>query len=325
MTNKKFIFLSIPFLAVVFSFFIILNLYFYKVPFRTLWINNSFIKKDNYAKSIKENKIVFTSGSNTLYGMETNIIEKELNIPTVNMAIHAGLKTEYILHRAKNILISGDIVILPMEYQNFTWDGKVEETYRDYILTHDKEYFKNMPLKEQFGFIFSITPYGLIKSMIEQKRTLKDAEIGKGYTVLTLNKNGDETYKEGTKIGFKTIPFELPNPYNIETYGLLKLKEFSKWCEDNNIKLFVTFPNTVNLKAYYEEPYTNYFNFLLEYFEKNNIKVIGKPTDSLYSIEYFYDTNYHMNSYGAKVRTFEFLEKLKQQINEYDLNKSILD
>ena len=233
------------------------------------------------------------------------------------MAIHAGLKTEYILHRAKNILISGDIVILPMEYQNFTWDGKVEETYRDYILTHDKEYFKNMPLKEQFGFIFSITPYGLIKSMIEQKRTLKDAEIGKGYTVLTLNKNGDETYKEGTKIGFKTIPFELPNPYNIETYGLLKIKEFSKWCEDNNIKLFVTFPNTVNLKAYYEEPYTNYFNFLLEYFEKNNIKVIGKPTDSLYSIEYFYDTNYHMNSYGAKIRTYEFLEKFK----EYDLNK----
>ena len=317
MTNKKFIFLSIPFLAVVFSFFIILNLYFYKVPFRTLWINNSFIKKDNYAKSIKENKIVFTSGSNTLYGMETNIIEKELNIPTVNMAIHAGLKTEYILHRAKNILISGDIVILPMEYQNFTWDGKVEETYRDYVLTHDKEYFKNMTTKEQFNFIFSITPYGLVKSFIEQKRILKDLEIGKGYTVLTLNKNGDETYKEGTKTGFKTIPFELPNPYNIETYGLLKIKEFSKWCEDRNIKLFVTFPNTVNLKAYYEEPYTNYFNFLLEYFEKNNIKVIGKPTDSLYSIEYFYDTNYHMNSYGAKIRTYEFLEKFK----EYDLNK----
>ena len=56
---------------------------------------------------------------------------------------------------------------------------------------------------------------------------------------------------------------------------------------------------------------------MLEYFEKNNIKVIGKPTDSLYSIEYFYDTNYHMNSYGAKIRTYEFLEKFK----EYDLNK----
>ena len=325
MSSKKFLILNILFIPVIFSFFIILNFYFYKVPFSTLWVNNSFIKKDNYAKSISENKIVFTSGSNTLYGMETNIIEKELNIPTVNMAIHAGLKTEYILHRAKNILKSGDIIILPMEYQNFTWDGKVEEAYRDYVLTHDKEYFKNMPLKEQFGFIFSITPYELIKSMIEQRRTIIEPEIGKAYNSNTLNKNGDETYKEGTKTGFRTIPFELPNPYNIETYGLLKIKEFSKWCKENNIKLFVTFPNTVNLKEYYEEPYISYFNFLIDYFEKNNIKVIGKPTDSLYPIEYFYDTNYHMNSYGAKVRTFSFLEKLKQQINEYDLNKSILD
>lgn len=314
MTNKKFIFLSIPFLVTIFLFFIILNLYFYKVPFSTLWVNNSFIKKDNYAKSIQESKIVFTSGSNTLYGMEANIIEKELNVPTVNMAIHAGLKTEYILQRAKNILKSGDIIILPMEYQNFTWDGEVEETYRDYVLTHDKDYFKNMSINEQLSFIFSITPYGLVKSIIEQRRTLENLEIGKGYTVLTLNKNGDETYKEGSKTGFKTIPFELPNHYNIETYGLIKIKEFSKWCKDNNIKLFVTFPNTVNLKDYYEEPYTSYFKFLLEYFKKNNIQVIGKPTDSLYSIEYFYDTNYHMNKKGSKIRTEEFLEKLKMKI-----------
>lgn len=321
MSNKRFLILSIPFLILICLIFSILNFYFYKVPFSTLWINNSFIQKENYAKSIQEKKIVFTSGSNTLFGMETNIIEKELGVPAVNMAIHAGLKTEYILYRVKNILNSGDIVILPFEYQNLTWDGKTEETYRDYVLTHDKEYFKKMSIKEQFNFITSITPYALIKSSIEQKRTLIEPEIGKGYNSITLNKNGDEAYKEGTKTGFKTIPFELPNPYNIETYGLLKIKEFSKWCKESNIKLFVTFPNTVNLKEYYKEPYTSYFNFLIEYFIKNDIEVIGKPADSLYPREYFYDTNYHMNSNGAKIRTYEFLDKFKKQIKEYDLDK----
>ncbi|MDY0365899.1 MAG: hypothetical protein RBQ81_08575 [Arcobacteraceae bacterium] len=291
------------------------------MPFSTLWINNSFIQKENYAKSIQEKKIVFTSGSNTLYGMETNIIEKELGIPTVNMAIHAGLKTEYILYRAKNILNSGDIIVLPMEYQNLTWNGDIETTYRDYVLTHDKEYLKKLSIKEQFSFISSITPYTLIKSLIEQKRTLIEPEIGRAYNSNTLNKNGDETYKEGTKAGFKIIPFVLLEQYDIETYGLLKIKEFSKWCKENNITLYVTFPNTVDLKEYYEEPYTGYFNFLLEYFNKNNIKVIGKATDSLYPIDHFYDTHYHMNSNGAKIRTYEFLDKFKKQIRVYDLDK----
>ena len=88
-------------------------------------------------------------------------------------------------------------------------EGSKEEQYQALIpqiqglLTGENNLIANLAnmaaaLKEQFGFIFSITPYGLIKSMIEQKKTLKDAEIGKGYTVLTLNKNGDETYKEGS-------------------------------------------------------------------------------------------------------------------------------
>ncbi|MEV9617112.1 hypothetical protein [Aliarcobacter butzleri] len=312
MTDKKFIILSIPLLITIFILLMIFNFYFYKIPFGTLWIHNSFIKKDNYAKSIQNTKIVFTSGSNTLFGMETNIIEKELNIPTVNMAIQGGLKTEYILYRTKNILKTGDIVVLPMEYQNLTWNGNIEETYRDYVLTYDKNYFNNMPIKEQLSFLFSITPYKLVKSSIDKKRTLIEPEMEKTYNSNTLNKNGDVIYKEGTKTGFKTIPFELPNPYNIETYGLLKIKEFAKWCEDNKIKLLVSFPNTVNLKEYYDKPYTNYFNFLINYFEKNNIQVIGKPTDSLYPIQYFYDTDYHLNNYGAKIRTYKFLEELKK-------------
>ena len=46
MSSKKFLILNILFIPVIFSFFIILNFYFYKVPFSTLWVNNSFIKKD---------------------------------------------------------------------------------------------------------------------------------------------------------------------------------------------------------------------------------------------------------------------------------------
>jgi hypothetical protein len=289
----------------------ILNLLFYARPQSTLWIENCFKKKDNYAKSILDNKIVFTSGSNTLYGMETHLIEKQLNVPVVNMAIHAGLGTDYILYRAKQVLKSGDIIVIPFEYENFIWDGKNDETRTDYILSHDKNYFfKELNLLEQLTMIYSIPPIKLINSLKEQFRISEEAKIGEGYSSLTLNKNGDETFKTGMqKIVLNSKPFKLPR-FN-STLGLLKIKDFDKWCKNNNIKLFITFPNTINHEEYYKETYTNYFDFLIKYFFDNEIEIIGKPTDSLYPVEYFYDTKYHLNIEGSKIRTNEFLNKLK--------------
>lgn len=52
-------------------------------------LNQRFLKKDNYAKSIKERKIMFISGSNTLFGVDTEKLEHALHIPVVNYGIHA--------------------------------------------------------------------------------------------------------------------------------------------------------------------------------------------------------------------------------------------
>lgn len=315
MKNKNFLYITIISFVCITILSGVFNHVFYKVPQSTIWINNCFLKKDNYAKSISNNKIVFTSGSNTLYGMETETIEKELNIPVVNMAIHAGLKTDYILYRAKNILNKGDIIILPFEYENFIWDGEESDTRTKYVLTHDKNFFINeLNLKEKLSMLYSIKPSDLVFSILEQSKPAKEKPIGLAYTSITLNKNGDETYKSGTekKLYNQQKPFELP--LSEVTLGLKKINEFNNWCIKNGIKLFVTYPNIIKQKSFSEDSYKDFFITLSEYFQKHNISIIGKATDSMYPVNYFYDTRYHMNKEGAKVRTNEFLSKLKSHL-----------
>ncbi len=347
MKNKKYIFITASFTIIIGMLFLVGNFFLFKVPQSTLWIENCFLKKDSYANSINEKKIIFTSGSNTLYGIETHLIENILQIPTVNMAIHAGLKTDYILYRTKKIAKSGDIVILPFEYQNYLWDGEEEETRTHYILTHDKKYFLNeLNIKEKLTILSSVKPFDFLKAIKEQAVTLKEKEIGKGYTSITLNKNGDETYKSGI-LSKQYEPFEFKQSFR-KTKGLQKILDFSKWCKENNIQLFITFPNTINHPEYYKEPYSKYFENLISFFKTNSINVIGKPTDFLYPKDYFYDTNYHMNNKGAKIRTLHFLQileknylkdfgvlvtkenidihlqNLKNQIQSYELNTSYI-
>ena len=287
----------------------------FEMPQSTLWINNSFLIKDGYAKTISTPKIVFTGGSNTLYGVNTIDIEKELKIPTVNMAIHAGLHTDYILHRAKKILKDGDVVIIPFEYENLIWDGGQNEVRTQYVLTHDREYYNNMNIYEQLSMLYSVNLLDFLASIREKIKNPVRPEIGKGYTSDTLNTNGDETYKNGTKpriVNKSHAPFKLTNLK--ETIGLVRIKDFSLWCKKNNIKLFITYPNTINNKEYYQDSYLNYFSFLKEYFNENNIEVIGTPHDSMYPLKYFYDTRYHMNTKGSKIRTKELINIIKSKI-----------
>lgn len=316
MSSKKFLVYIFIFLFTMIVVFSVTNYYFYKVPKGSLWIFKCFEKKDAYAKSIDRQKIVFTSGSNTLYGMETGLIEKKLNIPTVNMAIHAGLKTDYILYRVKQILKEGDIVIIPFEYENLVWDGEQSQTRTDYILTHDKIYFKNeLSLYDKISLIFAITPSNLLKAVSDQMKTLEEQKIGQGYTSVTLNKNGDETFKEGVleKINhtnhkaFEVKEFK-------ETKALKLIKDFSKWCKKNNITMFITFPNTIQNIKYESKEYLNYFDNLKNYYTDNGIQFLGQPQDTFFPVNYFYDTRYHMNSEGAKIRTENFIKELETHV-----------
>lgn len=299
---------------IIFIIFGLSNLFFYKSIKTTSWIHNCFIKKDGYANSINKNKIIFTGGSNTLFGIETHLIEKELNIPVVNAAINAGLKPDYIFYRAKKILDPGDIVIIPLEYESIIWEGYQSKMRIDYILTHDKYFFINyMDYLDQLSMIYSIKPFMLLKSL---KETLLDSKntkaSNKGYNAKTLNKNGDETNKKSLKNSLKysnIMPFEIIDFK--ETKGLKEIRKFSNWCKKNNIKFYLSFPNTVLHDNYFNNEYTYFFKRLSNYLKENQINTIGKPTDFLYPLEYFYDSTYHLNTYGAKIRTTEFINILK--------------
>ncbi len=286
-------------------------------------MHKSYLKKNAYARSIQGRKIVFVSGSNSLFGIETHLIEKWLGIPTVNMGMHAGLQTDYPLYAIKQFLHSGDIVILPFEFELYKWNGVHRTLKRDFSLTYDRGYFeKHLSIREKILMLQTIKPLEFIKSLvsivdIRLHGAPLEPKTGMIYTSETLNKNGDETRKEGqTQAFIESTPKPLSPPLPLEqTRGIQEILAFNQWCKERRIYLFVTFPNTMNFEEYYNDPYTTYFAHLIKHFKDSHIPVIGQPTDFLYPKSYFYDTNYHLNSKGSKIRTYQLLQRFKESIN----------
>jgi len=311
-TNKKII--QIFFISILSSMILIslVNYIFYKVPLSTSWIKEVYLKKDSYAKSILQPKLIVTGGSGVLFSVETNYLEKKLNVPVVNLGVNAGLKSDYILYRTKKDLNSGDSVLIILEYPNLVWNGEQSTMRTDYILTHDKNFFLfEMSLLDKITMLNSIaTPLQYIRAIKQNRVVPNESKKGSKYNSDTINANGDETLKKSKNKGLdikKFMPFIIPD--NVETKGLLSVLKFNKWCIKNNIKVLVSFPATLRHKEYFTKEYQKYFTNLINYLLKNNLKIIGKPSDFLYDTQYFYDTNYHLNTKGAAMHTKQLYKK----------------
>ena len=295
---------------------------FYARPQSLLLMHLYHQHKTAYAQSIKQPKILFTSGSNTLYGINTLEIEEALHIPTVNLAVNAGLNHDYIFHKAKEVLKAGDIIIVVSEYQHLRWDGELSRTKNEYILSYDRAYFDRLPLLEKIKIINTVSLKDIFLSISEQYHFDKSAyQEGLETTQKSLNSHGDKVDKTGHKpleIDRTGLGLPLEKKYTFETQGLHELIAFNQWCQAHHVTLYLTFPNTVEFEVYHSKHYTTYFNQLLAFYQKNHLRYLGEPQAFFYPKRYFYDTNYHLNTQGASLRTQQLIEMMRTQIRELD-------
>lgn len=287
---------------------------FYSTPQYSLWIDNCLNKKEFYAASIEDRKIVFVSGSNTLFGIRSADVEKHFGLPAVNLAVHYGLQIDYILDRAKRVIKSGDIVILPLEYSHYDYDGVYSFIQSSYVRTYDRGYFDALPLRKRLKHLLNTTPVDLIKAISEQVKFRGEEEPpGQGvYNSKTLNQNGDQTYGAGPLLDRLRWAQPILVPATVQrSYGTEQLLEFNNWCHDHGVLLCVTWPNVMKFDAYSDAAYVDFFESLKKFFEDNGVLYFGLPEEAFFEKQYMYDGVYHLNQKGIDQRTNRIIQQLK--------------
>lgn len=265
--------------------------------------------KREYATSIKVPKIVFLSGSNGLFGIRTDVIEKSLNKPVVNYCTHAGLGN-YIFDNAKEILNKDDIVILPLEYGYYSTvrlghKSIKESTEYEYIIGYDYKQLLKLPTNEKLKTI-SYFIFNLHKFKKEDLSNLGKNDYDK------LNKNGDNIsyrllnnkYKNNNK-----YLSEIKFAYNDDING--KLKSFIQWCHARNIAVYAIAPN-INHKDFATLDEKKYFQHIQKFYKQNNVKFLGTFEDGFFETNDMYDTHYHLNTKGQNKRTQYLIKLIKK-------------
>jgi len=281
----------------------------------TRYLDEWWERKEAYAASIPGKKLLVVSGSNTLFGVDTEQIEEKLQLPTVNFGTHAGLGLKYILERTKNSLQDGDIVLLPLEYTMYIHIEEYEQAYTTYIASRDDAYFRQKSIVEKIRFIASMDLFSLLHGIKE--RIYPASHVIGRYDSTYLNKNGDMLNNAVEK---KLSREQLHSKITCPTFGKGNypseesrrcLLEFLDFCRKRQIKVIAAYPAYLYPAKTFTGQDLEAIQGIDDFWRQQGVPVLEKYTDSLYDIDNFFDTTYHLNAAGKQIRTQQLIDWLK--------------
>lgn len=300
------------------------------------WISDVNKYREHLLEKINAPKVLVLSGSNSLFGINSQLLSSELglNRAVVNLATHAGNDIRYYHFLVDKYLKDKDILILPLEFSYYTRSSEYTDWQVNNYLSWGREFFTWLPLEEKLRFLMAISPKNVLqeflshvagvgyKKLLIMEDVISEVEsINKeygsnwrGYSHKSLTLFGDMTVgREVTtgvlknhKTAFYPIPVQVNNQFE-KTY-----KDILDIAKLRNAKVILTWPATIKHENFNfsETKINDKVVRLIENLSNADIKVRCSPSDFNLNIDYFFNTNYHLNKVGAEVRTNRLIDCL---------------
>lgn len=334
---KTFLFFSLIFFSVIFYY----RVYQYQVG-RTVkaewWLVDVQKKKEQIVSQEKGRKVIVVSGSNGLFGIDSNVISQDIGIPTYNLALHAGLDISYYEYLIKKLVRKGDIVIMPLEYEYYSQSNPYSDWFINNMNAWGEPYINNLSLKGRLSFFAHTSLFRVLSGVSagDSKMTTPDIYIEKyqgnkngfnyGYRYSSLNSRGDFNIIDHSHAFSRKIIKSLDSFESDLSYGknvplsadhmIDSLQKIKYFLEKKEAKLYVTWPASISSKFFNPNDLAakNFTTNIRNELQKENIITICDNFYANLPIEYFLDSRYHLNSDGAKIRSHRLSSCLKQKI-----------
>ncbi|MCU0471083.1 MAG: hypothetical protein MUF58_21080 [Arcicella sp.] len=275
----------------------------------------AFTDKMHLLDTVPSPRIILMSGSSMAFGVDSDLLSKELEMPVVNAALHFNLGSKFMVEQLKATAKKGDIVLITLEYIA-TSEGQ-----------HDDQLMVADFYPEAKKWIHFDSFYEEIGAYI--KHRLSDCRLLVGET-LSGTRDKAVSIDDTTSVFFRNCF----NPQNGDLLGHLNnpkptfanpelsidvnfreqikdLNDFAVFAQKNGIKVFFTFP------SYAESGFEKNMSQvrILEQDCRKNLKIpiLGSPENSAMDDIFFYDSVYHPNAQGRKIFTSRLIQLLEQE------------
>lgn len=310
------------------------------------WVKDIITVKSYIASQSKENKIIIIAGSNALFSLDAIHIEKSLNVRTINLAMHAGLPLEYLIKYARQFANPKDVIVMPLEYEYYKAQTPYTGWYVNQLMTWATDAYWELGVGEKLIVFMSVPPTRVLTGVrgqlnaaeiLEQHPRRRPTSKGiildhiKQIWVNGSSLNGDSeiySFKNINDRGDLVVNQRVSYPYaGKDDYGLTGrfdvspvvldgLKEFGRYCREQNIGLVITWPPTAKSSRFdiHDNSVQANLDLIIGKVRSVGIDILGKPEDFHYLKDLFYDDSYHLNAMGRQYNTEVLIGHLKTRL-----------
>ena len=299
------------------------------------WVYETKVAKLHVASRIKERKLVVLGGSSALFGIDSRRLEEATGLPTVNLAIHAGLWLPYVFDYAKPVLASGDVVILMLEYPYYGSPNPAASWFAGNVMAWDTPYVRNLGWIERLRLLLSVpakrVANGVVAKLYESRlrqthgRLVRNpADIGReaekiwegklyrersfGYAFQNMNERGDMQHNRGTTYE----PHRERRPAYARD-AVETIRAFADYCATRGMTLFIAWPAAMRVPDLQDPAAQAVLAEVAASLRRTGLRVLGSPADFFAERRYFFDTIYHSNEEGRQIVTEKLVEELRRK------------
>ncbi len=270
--------------------------------------------------SIEGEKLVVVGGSSVAFGLDSAALEREIGMPVVNFGLYANLGTKLMLDLSRSGIGEGDVIVLAPEMNDQT------------LSLYFNSETTMQALDGNFGMLASVdsenyeallgASWGFAADKLGYTLGGKVPENSGAYSKKWFNSYGDNIYdRPYNEMTTVTKNITLDYKYDAEDGVVSEYEEFIdyvneyvEFCTGRGATVYFSFPpmneasmtdyNTVeNINAFYD----NLASSL-------HCRVISNVNDYIMDEGYFFDSEFHLNNAGVKIRTANLANDLKREL-----------
>ncbi len=295
----------LPFCAILLLPFIILGAAVLKIPDQ---YGNTFLAglKTKYERlySIDEPKVIVAGGSSVAFGMDSELMERQLGMPCVNFGLYADLGTKAMLDLSEDAIGRGDIVIICPETDVQTYSLHFDARNMWQAAENKPSVILKLPTDDIMKVLAAFPDYYKAKKDFYKNGTTPNPEGV--YRADSFDEYGDIVYKRpyNTMLTFadENKPVSLSPSLMTDEFASY-LNEYARKAQRKGAKVYFSFP-PINAEALSDgTTQKSIYEFYTSVCEKLDFEVISSIEEYIMDGEYFFDTNYHLNDTGVQYRT----------------------
>ncbi len=267
----------------------------------------SLIDKVQRLEEIEEPKIVLISNSNLAFGIDSELIEDAFEMPVINMGLHGGVGNAFHERMALLNITEGDIYIIC--HTTFSDNDEISDKSLAWITIEDHfELWKILRPKDYLPMLEAYPVYLKKCLLLWSEGTGNQVPEGV-YNRYAFNEFGDiEWTDNGLECQIEKI--EVPQ---ISDNVCERLNELNKYLTSHGATMLIAgYPIAQNE---FTPALELYDEFQATLNQKLDAPVISNYFDYIYDEKYFYNTRFHLNNEGKKIRTAQLISDLKYYLS----------